>query len=421
MLIEFSAENFRSIKDRITFSMLTARGNSKEYNLIKVKKCPNVKRLLKSCVIYGANASGKTNVIVALSVIKKMVKYSKDMNRGDTFYEYDPFILDIENENKPTFFEINFIKNSKEYKYSFSYNKDRIISEELSYQIKNEEVFFFKRKDKEFEPFTDPEDLNFLFRHTGENVLFLSKANNEYEPFGEIFEWFSKSLNPIGPTSNFYDINTLDFMLKSNENKAKVLNLLTYADFDISNIVGEIKKIYVSDLRAKEQQILSLIDDKSINENITLSHPEIKFVHTRNDGSEVLTDFDEFESEGTKRFFCMSGPWLDALTEEYQLLVVDELDVKLHPDLVKYLINIFHDPEINKCNSQLIFTTHNTHILSTDFFRRDQIWFTEKEREQKNTKLFSLHDYEKRNDRSIEKAYFMGRYGGLPELTYGRL
>lgn len=423
MLIEYTVRNYRSVAEKTTFSMVPAKGSSKSYNFFQIEKNSNYKKILKSSAIYGANASGKTNLILALNVMKKMVRYSKDMNKGDTFFEYVPFALDTTHSSEPIFLEVKFINKNVQYTYSFSFNATKIVTECLSYFSGKKEIFFFKRDNENFEPQIDHVELKSLFEHTGENVLFLSKANNEYKKFGPVFEWFNKNLATVGPLTNLSEKNTIQFMNESEENKQKVLNFMHFADFDIFDISGQNKKIddpkffEILNNLAVSLEIDKKITDKKLND---FEVPELKTVRKRIDGSEIVREFKAFESAGTIQFFKIAGLWLRALQERNQVIIIDEFDLQLHPDLQYYLIKIFQDPDINKTNSQLIFTTHNTRLLATDYFRREQVWFTEKNNESKSTELFSLFDYEKRHDKSIEKGYFLGRYGGLPDIKYGK-
>lgn len=344
----------------------------------------------------------------------------KNLNKGDKL-PYFPFVLSAEYEEKPTLFEIDFISGRTEYKYSFSYDANEIISEELSYIKRKEEKFIYIRNRDTLETFVDEDELQGLFKHTGDNVLFLSKANNEYKPFGEVFEWFNINLQYFGQISDIGNGFTSKYMNKSPpENKEKVLNILKYADFDISDVSGNEIKMDKSEI---PDFIVNMIEKKT---NRPLSdgefvRTELKSVHKRDDGKEIVTEFEEFESAGTSVFFNMLGIILDALENHQRILVIDEFDTRLHPDLIMYLLKMFHDENYNKVDSQLIVTTHNTRILASDFFRREQIWFTEKSKDTKSTILYSLFDYEDRVDRSIEKGYFSGRYGGLPDILYGRI
>ena len=404
--------------------MIPAKGNSKPYNLIPITNNKNFNKLLKSAVILGPNASGKTNVIYALHAMRSLILHSKNMNKGDTFEEYEPFELDINYAKKPTSFGISFITDDIQYKYSISYNHEKIVSEELSKFIGKKEQYFFKRENGNLQPFIDHKELEELFHYTGDNVLFLSKANNEYKKFGPIFEWFNNTLTTVGSISSLSPEKTINYSNESDENKIKIINLLKFADFDIEGISGEISKIdNPKILSIFRELIINLEKSKNKSEkddDLVLKTSEIKTVRRRTDGSQLIKDFSKFESAGTRTFFAILGLWLDALEKNNRIIIIDEFDNRLHPDLQYYLLKIFHDKEFNIKNSQIVFTTHNTRILATDFFRREQIWLTEKNRDNKATDLFSIFDYEKRNDRSIEKAYFSGRYGGLPDIIYKR-
>lgn len=419
MLVEYSVENFRSIAEKTTLSMVTSKERRKAYNLIKVKGITGITKLLKSSIIYGANASGKTNQIKAIDLIKYLVVNSKNFNKGDKLL-YFPFVLSAEYESKPTSFEIDFISGSTEYKYSFSYDANEIISEDLSYFKKKDEKFIYKRNRDTLEAFVDEDELMGLFKHTGENVLFLSKANNEYKPFGEVFEWFNINLNYFGQISEIGDEYSIKYMEKSVENKEKLLKILKYADFDISDVLGHVIRMDKSEIPDHIVELIENRTGKPLTEEKIVG-TQLKSVHIRDDGKNIINEFEEFESAGTNVFFNMLGIILDALENHQRILVIDEFDTRLHPDLIMYLLKIFHDENNNIANSQLIVTTHNTRILASDFFRREQIWFTEKNKKNKSTNLYSLFDYEDRVDKSIEKGYFTGRYGGLPDIFDGRI
>jgi len=441
MLIDFTVENFRSIAEPINLTMLPAKGSSKAGNLIQTEKNKNIKKLLKSCIIYGANASGKTNLLFAISAMKNLVIESKNFDAGDKVFSYQPFILDNDHPNRPISFKIHFIKTDIEYKYSFSFTSEKITYEELSFFKGKREHKIFLREQDNFESFQDKEELDNLFKNTGENVLFLSKANNEYKDFRPVFEWFNKDIFIIGSSiGSFLTMLTpqftIDYMNKSGENKQKILNLLHHADFDIFDISGKnveigspktienFRSLFVS--VASELKKEQLISDTNIPIKfgklpISKVHvSEFKTIRKKIDDSEILLDFISFESAGTNQFFNLAGLWLDAIEQDDKLIIIDEFDNRLHPDLQDFLIRIFHNPEINQKNSQVIFTSHNTRLLNKEIFRREQILFTEKIPTTKSTNLYSLYDYEDRQDRSIEKNYYLGRYGGLPDLTYGK-
>jgi AAA15 family ATPase/GTPase len=414
MLIEYSVENFRSISEKTTFSMVPSKERKKAENLIRVDGVPGVTKLLKSAVIFGANASGKTNQIRALNLMQFIVRMSRNFNKGDKI-PYFPFILNSEYAEKPTTFSLNFIIDETEYRYSFSYNADEIISEELVYFKGKSEKTIFIRDQNNLQTYQDDDEQQGLFRHTGNNVLFLSKANNEYKPFGPVFKWFNENLNYLDSIMDIGDRYTINYMNRSQENKDKIINLLNFADFDIHDVSGTIKTLKRTDIPDIIIQFIEKDTKKPLPDEAIMTS-ELKSVHTRDDGHQITNTFSEFESAGTQIFFNLLGLFLDAFENHQRVLIIDEFDTRLHPDLITYIFRLFHSNKINRMNSQLIVTTHNTRLLSADIFRREQIWFTEKKKQTRNTDLYSLFDYEKRLDRSIEKNYFSGRYGGLPDI-----
>jgi hypothetical protein len=414
MLIEYSVENFRSISEKTTFSMVPSKERKKAENLIRVEEVLGVTKLLKSAVIFGANASGKTNQIRALYQMQYIIRMSRNFNKGDKI-PYFPFILSSEYTTKPTTFSINFVIDQTEYRYSFTYNEDEIISEELVYFKGKSEKKIFVRNKNDLLAYQDEEEQQGLFRHTGNNVLFLSKANNEYKPFGPAFRWFNDNLNYLNSIMDIGDRYTIKYMNHSQENKEKLINLLHYADFDIHDISGTLKTLKRSEIPDIIIQFIEKDTKKPLPDGAIMTS-ELKSVHTRDDGHQISSTFSEFESAGTQMFFNLLGLFLDAFENHQRILIIDEFDTRLHPDLISYIFRLFHSNTINRMDSQLIVTTHNTRLLSADIFRREQIWFTEKKKQTRNTDLYSLFDYEKRLDRSLEKNYFSGRYGGVPDI-----
>lgn len=211
------------------------------------------------------------------------------------------------------------------------------------------------------------------------------------------------------------DRYSIEYMNKSQYNKEKIINLLNHADFDIHDVSGTIKTLKRSEIPDIVIQFIEEGTNKPLPDGV-MTISELKSVHIRDDGHQITNTFSEFESAGTQMFFNLLGLFLDAFENRQRILIIDEFDTRLHPDLISYIFRLFHSNKINRMNSQLIVTTHNTRLLSADLFRREQIWFAEKKKQTRNTDLYSLFDYEKRLDRSIEKNYFSGRYGGVPDI-----
>ena len=422
MLIEFSIENFRSIKNKVTLSMVATQDSSLENNLINTDVLKEDK-LLRSVALYGANASGKTNVLFALNFLKALVTKSHTYQKG-TGIKFTPFKFDKEYQAKPTKFEVTFIKNNIKYVYGISFNKDRIIDEYLCYYPNDKKALIFERKDTNKYNFTIDKSLQkFISERTLDNVLYLSKSTQEkYEKTSVAFDWFKDTLQVVGHTDHpaLTDF-TVKLLTKDQKLKDTILKALTVADLGIEDISASIKKLKIDDLPPDFPPEIKALMMKGKNE---IEQTDIKIFHKMTNGKKVIPNthlgFDE-ESEGTRRLFSLIGTWIDALSKGL-ILVVDELDTKLHHRLNKFLIRLFHDPTQNKKNAQLIFTTHNILLLEEEnLFRRDQIWFTEKNPEFGSTDLYSLAEFGVRKDKNIKIGYITGRYGAFPFIKEDKI
>jgi len=412
MLIEFSIENFRSIKKEITLSMVASKDPSLDNNLITSNSLKG-DRLLKSVVIYGANASGKTNLLFGLHFLRLLVMNSHNHQKGQGI-RFTPFKLDKESKSKPTIFKIVFIKNKIKYLYELSFNKDKIIDEVLYFYPNNRQALIFERKNTNKYKFTlNKKDQEFIAKRTLDNVLYLSKSTQENnKEISTAFDWFKDCLNVIGPTDHpSLTEFTANLLKKDKSLKKIILKALLEADVGIEDVNAIVKKI--------SEESLPKDMPPEIKKIIMQNKKEIDGMQIQTVHNGILFDFEDEESEGTKRIFSLIGPWIDALRKG-QILVVDELDTKLHHFLNVFLIKLFNDPTQNKNNAQLIFTTHNTNLLDQEMFRRDQIWFTEK-RNDGSTDLYSLMEYSPRKDKNIEKGYLAGRYGAIPFIKENKI
>ncbi|HAA2203676.1 TPA_asm: ATP-binding protein [Campylobacter jejuni] len=415
MLIEFRVENFLSIQDGQVLSMVASSDNtfltSHTNNDKKLK-------LLKSSVLYGANASGKSNIIKALAIMKKIVISSANGQRGDKL-PIIPFLLGNE-DNKSTKFEIIFIQNDTKYQYGFILNSEKILEEWLLvFGESNRAQKWFERIYNEKE-----EKYNYSFgakflgskqlweNSTRDNALFLSVAiqlnNEQLKP---VFDFFLKYIR-VTCTDSWNDGQevTIDIL---RQDKQKIISYLKRADLDIEDIVVEETELNKTNLMQENiPQKIKQMMQTDLEKGARLKKTDIKTIHTNQQGKQILFDMLELESQGTQKFFKLIGPWVEALEQGYTI-VVDELNTHLHPLMTKFLVNLFHNEDLNKSNAQLIFTTHDTSILNQDVFRRDQIWFCEKQN--KATKLYPLSDFKVRKDKTnLENDYLLGRFGALP-------
>ncbi|WP_435235907.1 AAA family ATPase [Psychromonas sp. PT13] len=418
MLIEFTVKNYRSIKEEQVFSMVKANGDELKDKNTFLPMAPSAVPLLSSAVIYGANASGKSNLIRALMDMEYIVRNSASKSQEGDSIAVTPFLFDDISPDQPTEFEVVFISEGVRYQYGFSTTEKQVLEEWLIAYPKGRPQRWFSRvfnsESTEYEyKFSDYllGQKSVWQNATRANALFLSTAVQlNSEQLKPIFSWFKEKLRPTniggwGPTFTAS-------LCENNADKTKVLNFLRAADFDIHDIEIETEKF---DPGSLPDELPSLIKENIIKEMKGKEVIDIKTIHKTQSGRLVPLDISD-ESDGTQKFFSFAGPWIDSLKNGY-ILIIDELHDSLHPKMVKYLVELFHCNKTNPNNAQLIFTTHETSILNQDVFRRDQIWFCEKNKSQETT-LYPLTDFSPRKDReNIELGYLAGRYGALPFIN----
>jgi AAA15 family ATPase/GTPase len=386
---------------------------------------PSNQRLLRSAVIYGPNASGKSNLIKAINFMQHFLWTSfKDSQEGESI-NVEPFRLDVNSPDQPCEFEVMFIQEGVRYQYGFSVTKTRVTSEwliaypggraqrwfERTYDQKNEEeTWYFGSKFKG--------NKNVLQEATRSNALFFSTAvqlnNEQLKP---VYKWFQEKLRVIN-ARNIND-NYSKKLCISEDEREKIVNFLNSADISITGVDVKMEKVerdnYVSGV---PQNLLPFIDE-ILKSKEGKEYPKIRLLHSIAGTSEKVALNFRDESDGTKRLFALAGPWLDVLKNAH-VIFVDELNASMHPLMTGFLVSLIHNPRINKNNAQLIFSTHDTTLLDNEIFRRDQIWFMEKDKDNA-TKLYPLTDFTPRKGEALEKGYLKGRYGAIPfigELHY---
>lgn len=387
MLIKFSFKNFKSFRDENCLDMRATVLKEHEYNVANI----NNERYLKVAAIYGANASGKTNVLDAFDFMKKVVLISDDTKNFD-----EENILSFMINDKPIELEVEILaKNNIIYKYGFGIIDNIIKSEWLYKQIENKYIKIFERTDSVID---FPSSGN-TFDNIDEKVLFLSVYNKLYsnDDFDNVYNWFTNAgYLKLGLQDERY--NGISSKISRDENYRKELaEFLSIFDSTIDSI-----------------KITPLDSEKRI---------KISLVHNGPNGKKTPLPI-SLESNGTIKMFYLFDFLMEGLREG-KVLFIDELDAKLHPLLTRYIINLFHNKEKNIGNGQLIYSTHDTINLNKETFRRDEIWFAQKNGEGVS-ELYSLSDYvvtdkngnEKkvRNDASYSKDYLTGRYGAVPIL-----
>jgi len=424
MLIHFSVSNFKTFKTKATLNLIASNYDKETREEENVMQIPDFGlRILKSAVVYGANASGKSRFMDAITFMKNFViRSSTERLKGDPI-NVDLFRLATDTENGSAEFEILFLHNNEMYRYGFEISKQAVLAEWLYHRPKTKEIEIFYREGQRFEFHVK----RFPKGHTlakedlvRENALLLTVAAQFNDQLsGEITDWFKKLKVISGLQEHRYQGFTMD---KTEDviQKKMILELLAAADLGIQDIILE--RVDPDNLPANMPNRLKELIRKKVSEDNTEFISDILTTHRRYDADNKYvgdTNFslEDDESSGTFKFFSLTGPVLDALEQGYPLFV-DELDSKLHPNLVCKLVELFNSATYNPRNAQLIFNTHDTNLLSSGLFRRDQIWFTEKDR-YGAAALYSLSDFksEVRRTENFESNYIQGRYGAIPFLT----
>ena len=426
MILSFSLSNYRSIRDKVTLSLIPAKSFKELPD--SVIQVDDKYAVLLSTVIYGANASGKTNVINALIEFVQFIKNSSKNNLKDSIQIYDPFLLDKKSEKQPTKFEIDFLFNKIRYIYVVSCLKDTIVYESLNYYPKGQNVLIYERKDKQaikFGSILKGEKRSIEARLLS-NQLFLSKAANENLDFLiQIYTYFSNyeenSLLLFGSFDKLSPSVIIGSLLHEKDEVffKNLQQIITSLDVGISAL--KIKKNQENQLffGMFPPEVDVMLNHEFIKENVPELHYEIVAVHKMYDNKTKTNELKEFaldkESSGTRNLFILSYYLLEAF-EKGSVMIIDEFEKSLHPQIVRVLIQMFNNTDVNKNNAQLIFTTHDVSLLSNELFRRDQIWFTEKD-DSGNTQLYALSQIEGiRNNIPYDKWYLSGRFGATPIL-----
>ena len=402
MLIRFNFKNFKSFKDENCLDMEATSFKEHEYNVAKI----NNMEILKVSAIYGANASGKTNVLQAFSYMKNKILVSDDSKVNSPIEEENIYSFMI--NDKPISLEVEILaKNNKIYKYGFDILKDKIIAEWLYEKRANKFYKIFERNNNNV-LLVNVKSKLFNLANIDDRSLFLKSfraIDKSNENFNNVYEWFMNS--------NYLDLGDPKFENALN----KRISLRIIEDKKYRNELLAFIKTFDETIDSINVSPNSLEEIKNTNGFI-----KVELVHNYENGKRALPL--SLESNGTMKMFHLFDFFMEAL-KNGMVLFVDELDAKLHPLLTRYIINLFHNSEKNTGNGQLIYSTHDTVNLNKETFRRDEIWFVEKD---KNgvSELYSLSDYmiedgdgntkKVRNDATYNKDYLTGRYGAIPVL-----
>ncbi len=429
MIIQFKVGNYRSIGAEQTLSFVAENTRRHPGNLISR---PGYK-LLKTTALFGANASGKSNLVKAIGAMQGFVRNSATrMNEGDLITAAEPFRLDTELRNAPSRFEINFFSDGIVYVYSFAVCRERVEEEWLTakQETTGTKLFEFQRRfnaasekyDWSFKGFKEGDETQIRDR-TLSNMLAISVGTQQNVGLLRPAYLYMRDSITFFDMSNGEDtlgIRTAQMCRESEDMRHTVSSLLYSADTAIEEIYIETEI-----LRSAEPSPNTLLDSmmarlqnmSDILADVKESNPKPHIATSQRDrnGNRVSFDLRKDESQGTQRFFAVAGPILSAL-KNGAFIAIDELDASMHPLLTRRLLELFQSAEANKHGAQILFTTHDSSLLDQELFRRDQIWLAEKC--DGASTFFSLADIKPpiRNTESFLRNYLVGRYGGTPHL-----
>ena len=405
MLLEFRCSNFKSIKEEIRFSMIAGKDNTSE-ELLKVY---NNFRVLRSAVIYGANGSGKSNFINALLFMCNLIQTSISYQPGQKIPQATHKLSEKE---KPSTFDIQFICNNVRYAYGFSIEGGAITEEYLYYFPNGRQVKIFERDRMNIQPgnrYKSSFDVS-IKDVLKENRLFLSCAANysNVRELEEAFLFFTTDIVVYNPAMNNWTEYSIRLMQDNPSIKKEFLQLLNALDTGIQDVKLKVEKVKFADLKRDLQlpdNLMGLLPEQEGN------RIEAKVVY---DQFEI--DLLSEESSGIKRLFEIICPMIDILNTG-KVLICDELEASLHEAVIYKIVQLFQNYK-KDIFAQLIFSTHDTSLLNRELFRRDQVWFTQLNKD-RATDLYSLVEIKDvRKSENLAKGYVSGKYGAIPMLNH---
>ncbi len=412
MLLQFNVSNFASFKDEVVLNVCA--NAQKEHNDILLKY--GKERVLPSIAIFGANASGKTNIFKALASAVQFVRTSNAKQINDLNSNIEPFLFNHESCKQPSFFHFIYVMNDVKYEYGFQADTKKVYEEYLyAYKSQKPSLIFHRKQVNQYEfSSATKAELTKLSKMNHENKLFLATATAWNSKFTkDAFLWFSEKIDIYDSAileENF--ISSLDY--QKDPSLTEFMNdLLKNADIHIAGY--EYKTKNRKDMVHK--QFMGIFKLNDVDEEHDLQGYEIItehciFINGKKENFKLRL---EQESNGTQKLFAY-GPFIKEALEKGKTIAIDEIDNCLHPLLVQYLVGLFHNPEINKKGAQLLFNTHDMHLLDLNKLRRDQIYFVNKDEASGISELYSLDEFSPRKSEKVDKGYLLGRYGAIPNI-----
>jgi len=417
MIIDFTVKNFLSIKDETTLSFLASSKDKDKTFQVEDGKY----NLYSFNAVYGANASGKSNIIKALKNLADFISYShkSDLNQPITYYK--PFLLDENTRTLPIHYEIEFMTEGVRYHYLLGFDKHRVLKEELNFYPNKKKALLFTRDESQ--------NIKYGIHFTGEkkniesfilpNKLFLSVcANSANEQLNPVYKLFKDDMRFIDMNSNmkFFNLTTQVLQKNNEQSKGLILPFLALSDLGIKDIV------LVEDKYADKKYNHLPEDLKDLFLNVAKHEPYLAHpVFNNGLKTEKTESFNLYknESTGTIKMYEMAADIIDVITHG-NILIIDEFNSGLHPLLTELIIHLFLNKKINKKNAQLFIATHDTAILDMDILDKKQIWFTDKDHTG-STELYSLDEFKIRNNNNFDKLYLQGRFKAIPKIYLSKL
>lgn len=431
MIIEFRVKNHRSFREEQTLSFVASNYDKSHPENVITAELPGLPdtRFVKAVVVYGPNAGGKSNLLLALRFLRWLVVESASGQKPEAKLPTAPFALDHVSAGAPTVLELAFLVDSTRYELAVAVTADRVVQERLvAYPSGRAQVWYDRVWAEESERYQwSPETpIGFvrdegIVEKTRENALFLSTAaqwnNTQITP---IYQWFLNNLEFLSSSdaSPIPDGRSAVFVRQSEGMRRQVLAAMRRADLGLSDLEARDGSDPATDdgyfLRFKE-----FLTKQGIPFGLSQDGRwKIIFMHTGKGGEGFPLSWLD-QSAGTRRFFSVLGPWFEGANEG-AILCIDELETSLHPALAAELLRLFFNLTGTQSRAQLIITTHNPLLLDAEVLRRDQVWFADKNREGESF-LYPLTDYKPRADESLLRGYLAGRYGAVPFIPSGLL
>lgn len=421
LLLQFSVENFRSFKNKAVLSLEASSGNEHNDHIIM---CGN-NRILKTTTVFGANASGKSNLFYAMTAAINFIRLSNSLQLNQLIPQIIPFAFSHEMQNKPSSFEFVFIEKGKKYIYGFSATRQQVVKEYLYVYNTSKPSTIFERdstQDEEYH-FTNSKikkELEPIVERNTKNKLFLSTATAWNAKSTEVpFLWFAK-IDTY--SNNFNALIPKDVPMLENDKEHDlrnfILTILKESDISIFDYIYKSKETPMHRVPNKFSEEPQGEFPRQILKEFTIATKH-RIVQDGKHSEDFTLDLHD-ESKGTQNVFMLS-PVLYEAFKLGRVVCVDDFDASLHPLLVVFLVGLFNNPKVNTGNAQLIISAHTTILLSHRISRDDEIYFVEKDRDTGESELYSLDEFSPRKQLNIRNAYLLGRFGAIPEIGDGEI